>query len=294
LNLIAADLCLKHGMDYQEAVDLWVTVSLGLTAKTDYRQEPELITWALEQTGLADKYQKAVDELVEQTRIDTHEKPEPLPADQQLVTLQLPDTEAFETNDWCLVAYQVNVSQLKTLVEDTISLFTEALENPDALDKLGESSEDFLNNLSLDTSEIESPELVVDEDAVFLVITPGVGPVHVIAVARSIMEDVALALVHLPVGYQAVAVGIHACKARGNLAGGKGTVPHAHFTEPALEELARTVVAPRHTQLKALERSHLARAAGLGILNAIDIHLKGRAVVGARDEIPSIGLEVGI
>ncbi len=166
LNLIAADLCLKHGMDYQEAVDLWVTVSLGLTAKTDYRQEPELITWALEQTGLADKYQKAVDELVEQTRIDTHEKPEPLPADQQLVTLQLPDTETFETNDWCLVAYQVNVSQLKTLVEDTISLFTEALENPDALDKLGKSAEDFLNNLSFDTSEIESPELVVDEDAV--------------------------------------------------------------------------------------------------------------------------------
>jgi hypothetical protein len=33
-------------------------------------------------------------------------------------------------------------------------------------DKLGESAEDFLNNLSLDTSEIESPELVVDEDAV--------------------------------------------------------------------------------------------------------------------------------
>ena len=32
--------------------------------------------------------------------------------------------------------------------------------------------------------------VVVDEDAVLAVVTPGVGPVHVVAVARGIVEDV--------------------------------------------------------------------------------------------------------
>lgn len=41
-----------------------------------------------------------MDELIEQTRIYTEEKPGMLPAGQQLATLKLPETEAFKTKDW--------------------------------------------------------------------------------------------------------------------------------------------------------------------------------------------------
>ena len=83
-----------------------------------------------------------------------------------------------------------------------------------------------------------------DKDTVFAVVTPSVGPVHVVAVTRGIVEDVALALINLPVGDEAVAVGIHSSKAHGYLAGRQSTVPHAHLTQSALEELATAVIAP--------------------------------------------------
>ena len=102
----------------------------------------------------------------------------------------------------------------------------------------------------------------------------------------------ALAFVHLPIGDQALAVGVHTGKSSGNLAGGEGSVPYAHLTQATLEELARAVIAPRHAQLEALEGCGLARAAGLGILYAIDIHLEGGAVIGAGNEVPSVGLEM--
>ena len=164
LNLVAADLCINHGMSYKEAIDLWTTVSMGLTAKTDYRQQPALLAWALGQTGLEGKYLLAVEELVDQTRIYTYEKPEPIPEDQRLVTLELPDTEAFETHDWALYAYQVDASRLTSLIRDAIALITQAMDEPDGLDRLGESVEGLLDSLHLDMSEFESPELVMDED----------------------------------------------------------------------------------------------------------------------------------
>ena len=123
--------------------------------------------------------------------------------------------------------------------------------------------------------------IVGNEDAVLAVVAPSIGPVHVIAMSRGIVEDVSLTLVHFPIGHEAFALSVDPRKSHGNLAGREGTVPHTHLAQAALEELAVAVTTPRHTQLKALEWCRLAAARGLCVLDTVDIHFEGRAVVGA-------------
>lgn len=123
------------------------------------------MAWALEQTGLIGKYGDAVEELIDQTRMYTYEKPDSMPADQRLVTLALPDTEAFETHDWVLFAHQIDAGKLTSLVGDAIGLITQAMGEQDGLERLGESVTGLLDSLHLDMSELESPVLAMDEDA---------------------------------------------------------------------------------------------------------------------------------
>lgn len=163
LNLVAASLCLDDGMSYEDAVTLWTTVAMGITPRADYRQMPALLTWALKETGMDDTYQDALDELIDQTRMESADKPDPLPTGQKLVELELPNTEAFEDKNWALVCFQLDIHQLLKLIDDATTLITNAINEPDGLDKLADGLGTFLEDLHLEESELEGTKLNMSE-----------------------------------------------------------------------------------------------------------------------------------
>ncbi len=59
-NRIAALLCLRYGMSYEDAVAFWMTVAMGMTAGTDYRQMGALLRWAARTSG-NEAYLEALD-----------------------------------------------------------------------------------------------------------------------------------------------------------------------------------------------------------------------------------------
>ncbi len=111
LNLIAADLCLEYGMSYEDAVRFWLTVAMGMTPSADYRQMPALLKWAAEVSG-NEEYIPALDAMATAERLDFSGVPDTFPEGLKLVRLKFPETEAFEDDNWAMIAYQMNTDSL--------------------------------------------------------------------------------------------------------------------------------------------------------------------------------------
>ena len=114
LNRIAALLCMKHEMRYEEAVDFWLTTAMGLTPRTDYVQIGELLGWALTESG-NEQYLDSLRELIEEEDLGSKELPAELPEGRKIVKLQIPDNETFADENWGLLVYQLDTDTMEHL-----------------------------------------------------------------------------------------------------------------------------------------------------------------------------------
>lgn len=160
LSLIAAKLCLDHGMRYDEAVSFWVLTSMGMTPRTDYIQMSALLRWALKESGYKEAYGAALDQLIEQTRIETTDMPETLPEGQKLVRLALPDTETFtENKEWCLyimpVKKKTDAESIADIAFTAAAKIQEAISDPESkgVNDLKKAVECFAKVMAGDMSE---------------------------------------------------------------------------------------------------------------------------------------------
>ena len=111
LNLVAARLCSEEGMPLENARNLWLTAALGMTPRTDYPRMASLLRWAVKASGNA-RYAPALERLIAESRMTETAAPETLPEGQQLVSLTLPDTDAFRNPNWLLMAVQLDAREL--------------------------------------------------------------------------------------------------------------------------------------------------------------------------------------
>lgn len=166
LNQIAAGLCLEYGMRWEDAMCLWTMTAMGQTPRADFPQLRGLLTWAMRETGLADRYQDALDELIDWTRIDTTDFPEAIPEGRQLVRLVLPDTEAFQSKNWTLIAAQSEQKTREQLAADLIASLTEAMDTPEGRQYLAESLRYMATMLEELDREETGPEETGPEETV--------------------------------------------------------------------------------------------------------------------------------
>ena len=75
-------------------------------------------------------------------------------------------------------------------------------------------------------------------------LTDGLRPVDVVSVAGSIVEDMAVALVHLPVGAQTLALWVNRAYCVGDVGCRACEVPYADFCDTAAEPLLSGIVCP--------------------------------------------------
>jgi hypothetical protein len=150
LNRIAALLCLEHGMSYEEAVSFWMTVAMGMTPKTDYRQIHALLDWAAEVSGNG-VYREAIDHLIAEERLDMAERPVSFPEGQKMAILKLPGNETFEDDNWSMIAFQLDSRTLGELGSAFVSQLMLGRRDPSVWE---ESLQEILKHVTLDGNQI--------------------------------------------------------------------------------------------------------------------------------------------
>ena len=111
LNMIFYYLVSDGGMTLDEARTFWFMVDCAMVPQTDYTQLSELLPWALEAAGM-EQYSDTLSEAIEKTRLGEHDMPETIDEDRAVLTLSLPDTEAFDAGNWMLSLTSVRVNEL--------------------------------------------------------------------------------------------------------------------------------------------------------------------------------------
>ena len=119
LNHLAYLLCVKGGMTFEEARAFWFAVDCAMVPGSDYPQLRALLPWVLKIAGL-DAYGDELTEAIDATRLGDDTLPKTLADDQALLTLNLPDTEAFNNGDWTLTVVSVNVEKIEAFAMDFI------------------------------------------------------------------------------------------------------------------------------------------------------------------------------
>ena len=117
LNHLAWRLYEKGGMTMEEGRSFWFTVDCAMVPGTDYPQLARLLPWALKACGL-EKYDTELRRALDATRLGVEEKPETFDDDRALLTLTLPENEAFDDEQWILYVFSVDVNKLMTVVSD--------------------------------------------------------------------------------------------------------------------------------------------------------------------------------
>ena len=156
LNRIAAMLCLNDGMSLEEAVSMWSAAAMGMTPLADYPRIAPLLRWALEVSG-NESYRDSLDSLIKEERLESTGLPDKLPLGQKLCSLTLPDTEAFQDDNWGLLGVQLNAEiagqLIQTAVRLGINMFTD--------EKNRESFGDIVKEL-LDSIHMTGKDLKID------------------------------------------------------------------------------------------------------------------------------------
>ena len=154
LNRIAALLCLEHGMSYEEAVSFWLTVAMGMTPETDYRQMGALLNWAAVQSG-NEAYLDALNAMIEEERLAEVEPLETYPEGQELVILRLPETEAFAEDNWIFLAYQLDTKSVRALSAAFVKAIMKSSDNPDDPSVWKESLQEIAEHAHLNGTEVQ-------------------------------------------------------------------------------------------------------------------------------------------
>ena len=110
LNEISYYLVSEGGMTLDEARTFWFMVDCAMVPKTDYTQLSELLPWVLKAAGM-EQYMDTLEDAIEKTRLGEHDMPETIGEDRAVLTISLPDTEAFDTGNWMMQMTSVKVEQ---------------------------------------------------------------------------------------------------------------------------------------------------------------------------------------
>jgi hypothetical protein len=112
LNNVAYRLCHDGGMTPEEARSFWFAVDCTMVPGTDYEQLKALLPWVLKNIGMQ-KYEDALAEAIDATKLGSSEMPATLREDQAMVTLKLPDTEQFNDGNWALFIVSVDPQKIE-------------------------------------------------------------------------------------------------------------------------------------------------------------------------------------
>ncbi len=153
LNRIYYMLITEGGMSLEEARLFWFVADCAMVPQTDYVQVTELLPWVLKVTGM-EQYADTLKKAIAETRLSEKELPTSIGDDRAIVTLNLPDTEAFDTCNWNLLLTTIDVegtidwaselasdlmegdfSALPQFLQDFISEEQEKAEETSALEK---------------------------------------------------------------------------------------------------------------------------------------------------------------
>ncbi|MCR5137572.1 MAG: M4 family metallopeptidase [Oscillospiraceae bacterium] len=107
LNSVAWQLCAESGMTLEEARAFWFAVDCAIVPGTDYPQLRQLLPWIMEYLDMA-RYQEALSDAMDATRLGVNEIPEAFEDDRALVKLTLPDDERFTDGHWQLRLFNVD------------------------------------------------------------------------------------------------------------------------------------------------------------------------------------------
>ena len=132
LNHLAWLLCEKGGMTLEEARAYWFAVDCSMVPGSDFPQLRELLPWVLKNVGL-EKYQEALADAINATRLGDADRPETLAEDQVLLMLNLPDTEVFNDGRWLLNVFSVNTDQIQQIYHELMYLVNNAEKGTDEL-----------------------------------------------------------------------------------------------------------------------------------------------------------------
>ncbi len=116
MNNLAYLLYAEGGMTLEEMRAYWFAADCSMVPGSDFAQLKVLLPWVLKNCGLS-RYQAAMDAAIAKTRLGEKEPPAELAARQSLVTLELPDSEAFNDGKWALWLASFDVEQLKHVVD---------------------------------------------------------------------------------------------------------------------------------------------------------------------------------
>ena len=158
LNRIAALLCLDGGMEQAEAVGFWTMAECGMTPGTDYCQMEALLEWALEESGNG-AYASKLAELITEEELERTEEPEYLPAGRKLVRLRLPETEAFEDENWVLLSLQPNTDVITGFGKSIIELFTSLFKEEDTMQSMTRVINTLADHLHMDRNRLKLDRL---------------------------------------------------------------------------------------------------------------------------------------
>ena len=143
LNLLAAKLCVEEGMPLEAARNYWMLVINAVTPETDLPQMADVLTWAMDASGLTE-YQEALQELISQVQLTRTAIPDTLEEGKKLVTLTLPDTEAMADRCWILDAVQLDGDAVSTLISTALKILFSG-NDPDSE---GSFEDELINSLT--------------------------------------------------------------------------------------------------------------------------------------------------
>ncbi len=163
LNRIAARLVLEEGMSMEKAAELFLTTAFVMTPETDLPALASILRWAVHASG-SGRYAPALDKLIAESRMEEKGLPQQLPEEQVLVSLSLPDTEAFRGNPWLLTAVQFDLAGAKERIGAVSDLIGSIL-SPDTTEEELEGQLSLVSEMlcldGFDPSSAESAEACV-------------------------------------------------------------------------------------------------------------------------------------
>ena len=181
LNRIAFLLYEEGGMTLEEGRTFWFMTDCTMVPQTDYAQLAEMLPFVLKAAEM-EQYQETLANALEETRLGIEDMPETMDDDRALVMLSLPDTEAFDSANWCLSYSSLNLERLigrittigSELYNEDYSSLPESLQQgiakqieqqeqqkEEAPGSVGEILSTFLNTLISEEPETEAAQEVL-------------------------------------------------------------------------------------------------------------------------------------
>ena len=162
LNSIAYRLCNDGGMTLEEARSFWFATDCTMVPGTDYAQLSELLGWVLKNQGL-EKYEGALKDALDATKLGKTEMPSTLKEDQAMVTMKLPDNVKFNDGNWVLSVISVNPEKIEDRVMKILAGEGEyATAADEFMDIMMGGIEDTVSGIFSDETEAQPEELAED------------------------------------------------------------------------------------------------------------------------------------